>query len=150
MVKNPLANAGNSCLIPESGASPGGGHGNAFQYSYLENSMDRGAWQATVHGVAESPQSMCAQPPGILHLGPPRGREQQWMKGLTLPTTIWSSFWMKEAGMGRSAWSWGGWEGEAGMGRSAWSSDSKSLLYGPFSHQTSLGPYNFEQLIKDF
>ena len=88
--------------------------------------------------------------PGILHLGPPRGREQQWMKGLTLPTTIWSSFWMKEAGMGRSAWSWGGWEGEAGMGRSAWSSDSKSLLYGPFSHQTSLGPYNFEQLIKDF
>ena len=34
--------------------SPGGGHGNPLQYSYLENSMDRGAWEATVHGTAES------------------------------------------------------------------------------------------------
>ena len=33
--------------------SPGGGHGNPLQYSCLENPMDRGAWQATVHGVAE-------------------------------------------------------------------------------------------------
>ena len=36
------------------GRSPGGGHGNSFQYSCLENSMDRGAWRATVHGVAKS------------------------------------------------------------------------------------------------
>ena len=34
--------------------SPGGGHGNSLQYSYLENSMDRGAWQASVRGVAKS------------------------------------------------------------------------------------------------
>ena len=34
--------------------SPGGGHGNPLQYSCLENPLDRGAWQATVHGVAES------------------------------------------------------------------------------------------------
>ena len=40
--------------IPGSGRSPGGGHGNALQYSGQENPMDRGAWQATVHGVAES------------------------------------------------------------------------------------------------
>ena len=40
--------------IPEWGWSPGGGHGNSLQYSYLENSMDRGAWQASVHGVAKS------------------------------------------------------------------------------------------------
>ena len=40
-------------LIPESGGSPGGGHGNPLQYSCLENPMDRGAWQATVHGVAK-------------------------------------------------------------------------------------------------
>ena len=33
---------------------PGGGHGNALQYSCLENPMDRGAWRATVHGVAKS------------------------------------------------------------------------------------------------
>ena len=38
-------------LIPESGRSPGGGHGNPLQYSCLENPMDRGAWPATVHGV---------------------------------------------------------------------------------------------------
>ena len=40
--------------IPESGRSPGEGNANPLQYSCLENSMDRGAWQATVHGVTES------------------------------------------------------------------------------------------------
>ena len=40
--------------IPGSGRFPGGGHGNPLQYSCLENSMDRGAWQATVYGVARS------------------------------------------------------------------------------------------------
>ena len=41
-------------LIPESGRSPGGGHGNPLQYSCLENLMDREAWWATVHGVTKS------------------------------------------------------------------------------------------------
>ena len=57
MVKNPPASAGdksNTGLIPGSGRSPGGGHGNALQYSYLENPMDRGAWQATVHKLVIS------------------------------------------------------------------------------------------------
>ena len=45
-VKNLLANAGNG-----SESSPGGGNGNPLQYSCLENPMDRGAWQAIVHGV---------------------------------------------------------------------------------------------------
>ena len=40
--------------IPGSGRSPGEGNGNPLQYSYLENSMNIGAWQALVHGVAES------------------------------------------------------------------------------------------------
>ena len=40
-------------LIPGSGRFPGGGHGNPLQYSCLENPMDRGAWQATVHRVAK-------------------------------------------------------------------------------------------------
>ena len=40
--------------VPGWGRSPGGGHGNSLQYSRLENPMDRGAWRATVHGVAES------------------------------------------------------------------------------------------------
>ena len=41
-------------LIPGSGRAPGGGNGNPLQYSFMENSMDRGAWWATVHGVAKS------------------------------------------------------------------------------------------------
>ena len=40
--------------IPGSERSPGGGNGNPLQYSYLGNPMDREAWQATVHGVANS------------------------------------------------------------------------------------------------
>ena len=40
--------------IPGSGRSPGEGNGNPLQYSCLENSMDRGAWPATVHGVSKS------------------------------------------------------------------------------------------------
>ena len=57
MVKNPAASAGDvrdPGSIPGLGRSPGGGHGNPLQYSCLENSMDRGAWWAAVHRVAES------------------------------------------------------------------------------------------------
>ena len=54
MVKNPPANAGYEGLIPGSGRSPGGGSGNPLQNSYPENPTDKGAWWATVHGVAES------------------------------------------------------------------------------------------------
>ena len=45
---------GDSGLIPGSGRSPEEGNGYPLQYSHLENSMDRGAWQATVHGVTKS------------------------------------------------------------------------------------------------
>ena len=57
VVKNPPANAGDirdAGSIPGSGRSPGEGHGNPFQYTCLENPMDRGASRATVHGVAKS------------------------------------------------------------------------------------------------
>ena len=57
MVNNLLANAGNTRdmdLIPGSGRSPRGGHGNPLQYSCLENPMDREAWWAMVHRVAKS------------------------------------------------------------------------------------------------
>ena len=47
-------NAGDQGSIPGLGRSPGEGNGNPLQYSCLENSMDGGAWWATVHGVAES------------------------------------------------------------------------------------------------
>ena len=52
MVKNLSANVGDAGLIPGSGRSPGEGNGSALLYSCGENPMDRGAWQATVCGVA--------------------------------------------------------------------------------------------------
>ena len=57
VVKNLPANAGNaedSGSIPRSGRSPGEGNGNPLQYSCLENPMDKGVWQAIVHGVTKS------------------------------------------------------------------------------------------------
>ena len=57
MVKNPAANARDirdPGSTPGSGRSPGEGHGNPLQYFCLENPRDRGAWQATAHGVVQS------------------------------------------------------------------------------------------------
>ena len=57
VVKNLPADAGDSRdagSIPESGRSPGGGNGNPLQYSCLENTIDRGAWWAAVHGVTKT------------------------------------------------------------------------------------------------
>ena len=54
LVKNPPANAGDMGSIPGSGRSPGRGNGNPLQYSCLGDSMNKGAWQATVHGVTKS------------------------------------------------------------------------------------------------
>ena len=57
LVKNPSASSGDTrevSSIPGSGRSPGIGNGNPLQYSCLDGSMDRRAWQATVPGVAES------------------------------------------------------------------------------------------------
>ena len=53
MVKNPPVNSGDSGSIPGSGSSAEGGIGNPLRYSCLENPKDRGAWLATVHGVAQ-------------------------------------------------------------------------------------------------
>ena len=61
MVKNPPENAGDIRdlgSIPGLGRSPGGGHGNPLQYVCLENPMDRGAWEDTVHRVAKSPTQL--------------------------------------------------------------------------------------------
>ena len=79
MVKNPAVNAGDirdTGSIPGSGRSPGEGNGSSFQYSGLENLMDRGAWCATVHGVAQS---------------------WTWVKGLNTQRRekerVWENFW---------------------------------------------------------
>ena len=67
--KESSCNAGDPGLIPVSGRSLGGGHGYPFQYSCLENPVDRGAWRTTVHRVAKSDMTdmtacMHAQPSG--------------------------------------------------------------------------------------
>ena len=56
--KESACNAGDTGVIPGSGISPREGNGNPLQYSCLENSMDRGAWWATVYGVAKSQTRM--------------------------------------------------------------------------------------------
>ena len=55
--KESACSAGDLGLIPGLGRSPGGGHGNPLQYSYLGNPMDRGAWRAIIHGVVNNPKS---------------------------------------------------------------------------------------------
>ena len=54
MLKNSPANVGDMGSIPRSGRSLGEGNGKPLQYSCLGNPMDKGAWQAAVHGVAKS------------------------------------------------------------------------------------------------
>ena len=56
--KESACNAGDLGSIPGSGRFPGEGNGHPFQYSGLENPMDRGAGWATVHGVAKSPTQL--------------------------------------------------------------------------------------------
>ena len=61
MVKESACNAGDPGLIHGSGRSPEGGPGNPLPYCFLENPRDRGAWRATVHGVAQSPTQLKQQ-----------------------------------------------------------------------------------------
>ena len=55
-------NAGDLGSIPGLGRSPGEGNGNPFQYSCQENPMNRGAWQATVHGVSRARRNLATKP----------------------------------------------------------------------------------------
>ena len=76
MVENPSVNEGDVGSIPGSGRSPGDGNSNPLQYSCLENPTDRGAWQATVYGVARVGHDLATKPPqpprvcSVTHLGP--------------------------------------------------------------------------------
>ena len=60
--KESAYNAGDPGLIPGSGRSPGEGNGNPLQYSCPENPMDRGAWQASVHGVTRVRYNLATKP----------------------------------------------------------------------------------------
>ena len=63
MARNPPANAKDMSSIPGWGRSLREGNGNPLQYSCLENSIDRGAWRATVHGLAKVRQDLMTKPP---------------------------------------------------------------------------------------
>ena len=65
--KDSACNTGDLGSIPGLGRSPGEGNGNALQYSCLENSIDKGAWQATVHGVAKSQTGLQQLTQGIIN-----------------------------------------------------------------------------------
>ena len=62
-VKNLPANARESSLLPGLGRVSGGENGNPLQYSCLKNPMDKGAWWATVHGVARVRHDLVTKPP---------------------------------------------------------------------------------------
>ena len=69
LVNECTCNAGDTSSIPGSGRSPGEGNGNPLQYSCLRNPMDRGAKQATVHGVTRVGHNLATKPPPPLHPG---------------------------------------------------------------------------------
>ena len=69
-VKASACNVGDLGSIPGSGRSLGEGHGNPLQYSCLENPMGRGAWQATVHGVARVGHDLVTKPRKAGNSGP--------------------------------------------------------------------------------
>ena len=65
MGKESVCNAGDQGSIPGWGRSPGEGNGKPLQYSRLENPMDRGAWQAIVHGMARVGHGLETKPPPL-------------------------------------------------------------------------------------
>ena len=70
MVKNLPANAGDTGSIPESGRSPGGGHGNPLNYSCLKHPLDRGAWWATVQGVTRTRHNLATEQQQLANISP--------------------------------------------------------------------------------
>ena len=78
MIRNPSAKSGDAGaegLIPGLGRSPGGGNGNLLQYTCLENPMNKRAWWAAVHGVAESQPRLSTALPPVGRVGRDEGRD---------------------------------------------------------------------------
>ena len=101
-------------LIPGSGRSPGEGNGNPPQYSCLENSMDRGAWWATVRGVAKSQTWLSGWAYTHRHRewGRRKMKESGWFPGVWLEHFCgqWCHFLKKGVVSGKNGAFWGGWE----------------------------------------
>ena len=113
-VKEPACNAGHAVSIPGRGRPPGEWNGTPFQYSCLENSMDRGAWWATVHGIARVWHVLATKPPtttwlqGCLHsflgcLGWPSAEPKGLVLGVDCGRAACSDLWRHDLG-----WSFSG------------------------------------------
>ena len=117
--KESACNAGDLGSIPRSGRSPGGGNGNPLQYPCLENPIDRGAWQATVHGVTRVRYNLATKPP-------PRLIKCFIRVGVSIETCILSHVKQHQSRFdagdrvlraGALGWPWGmGWGGRWGRG----------------------------------
>ena len=70
-------NEGDAGLNTGSGRSSKGGNGNPLQYSCLENPMDRGAWQATVHGVTRVRHDLATKPPPVVKNPPSNAGDRE-------------------------------------------------------------------------
>ena len=86
--KKSACNAGDQGSIPQLGRSPGGGYGNSLQYSCLQNPMDRGAWWATVHGVANSQTRLSDQAHTMMNCNL-HSHGRGWTVGLTILNEHW-------------------------------------------------------------
>ena len=91
------ADSGDAAWIPWSVRSPGGGHGNPFQYSCLENPVDREGWQATVHRVTKSHIQLSMHPitsyiPSPLHPSSPCNLSFDFTEKFFVPTDLPSLF----------------------------------------------------------
>ena len=106
--KESACNMGDPGSTPGSGRSPREGNGNPLQYSCLENSMDRGAWQDAVHGAAKSMDTTEWLTQHISALGPGGGgglmAKSQWQGRLMTVIQIWPS----EDARNLHAWTWVG------------------------------------------
>ena len=99
VIKSLWANAGDTGSVPRSGRPPGEGNGNPLQYSCLGNPMDRGAWQATVHGVVVKNQtrlndSLTTKVTSVQHqLGNGETLWTEMTEYSYLPLLTWSHYW---------------------------------------------------------
>ena len=106
VIKSLWANAGDTGSVPRSGRPPGEGNGNPLQYSCLGNPMDRGAWQATVHGVVVKNQtrlndSLTTKVTSVQHqLGNGETLWTEMTEYSYLPLLTWSHYWGAALGMG--------------------------------------------------
>ena len=115
VVKNPPANAGDlkdAGSVPGSGRSPGGEHGNPLLYSCLENPMDRGAWWASVHGVAESDMTeqlsthICAHTDMRAHIVAQLVKNRPAVQETRVRSLGWEDPWKKEKATHSSILAW--------------------------------------------